>query len=199
MDMKKYTVVQLRTLLNEYYDTQVEQLLASFTADDLEREQEFLQRRSIPYEYQGLDRTYLIFAKVSKQRTLVGYFSLAVKSINTGTANWKRLSTKSRALIAGGAATSKLPPTGVKSVPGFLIGQVGRDSRYTEAVAIKDVIAIAEEQVQEISELIGGRLIWTLLNDSGLLLNAYLEAGYVAVKMHESPTGNEVMLVKELG
>ncbi|MCI9346264.1 MAG: hypothetical protein HFI56_08405 [Lachnospiraceae bacterium] len=116
-----YKVIPLGELLGKEYNQ--DKLNTAFKRFSCQREadlENFLQEKAILYENTNLGKTYLILDSTeleNKNFVIAGYFTIAQKSVDISEISAK----KRRKMLGSYPGRDKL-----KSVPAYLIGQLGR-------------------------------------------------------------------------
>lgn len=163
----KYEVLALSELLEEFERKNIEEVLNDFTTIDVDKDvEDFLRHKAIDFQIQDFSRTYLVFLKIEHVKNLVGYFSIINKPLNISAVNWNALSGKTRSRLVGKLGNAKIDGASQKSIPGILLGQLGKDNKYSEFVPGSDILKLAEIKVKDAWRSTGGRLLWLEANYS---------------------------------
>lgn len=153
--MISYVVVSLGEMLSAGYDeTKIEESFKKFSCQrevDLEN---FLVHKAIAYEKIDFGKTYLCIDEEKLKNgefVILAYFSLAQKSIDIS-----QLSQKARRKLLGeypGRDT-------IKSIPAFLIGQLGRsDNCSSTDLSGEQILNECYHAISLAAKIVGGRLI----------------------------------------
>lgn len=130
-----YKVIPLGELLGKEYNQ--DKLNTAFKRFSCQREadlENFLQEKAILYENTNLGKTYLILDSTeleNKNFVIAGYFTIAQKSVDISEISAK----KRRKMLGSYPGRDKL-----KSVPAYLIGQLGRCDSYSSLQLPGDTI-----------------------------------------------------------
>ena len=150
-----YKVIPLGELLGKEYNQ--DNLNTAFKRFSCQREadlENFLQEKAILYENTNLGKTYLILDSTeleNKNFVIAGYFTIAQKSVDISEISAK----KRRKMLGSYPGRDKL-----KSVPAYLIGQLGRCDSYSSLQLPGDTILNECYNVISLASMIvGGNLI----------------------------------------
>lgn len=168
-----YKVVPLGEILNkEYNQDKLNTAFKRFSCQcevDLEN---FLQEKAILYENTNFGKTYLILDATelkNKNFVIAAYFTIAQKSVDISEVSAK----KRRRMLGVYPGRDKL-----KSIPAYLIGQLGRCDSYSSQQL--PGIAILNECYHAISlasRIVGGNLI-VLECREGMFSKVYEKLGF---------------------
>jgi len=164
----KINIISLFDLLDTYDEKEVEIKLSTFLCVKNLSVQNFLHKNSIPYEKSGTARTFLL---VNEQKSIIGYYSLALNTISIGDS---QLSHSMEHKIRG------VGNSFADHIPGFLIGQLARHDECEKAdLDGSNILNYAIDQLTEIHNKIGGRFI--LIHCIDDLLAFYNQNGFIKV------------------
>ncbi|MCM1062750.1 MAG: hypothetical protein NC452_21115 [Eubacterium sp.] len=151
------------------------ELLHSFSCDRDKDIENFLHNRAVEFERLNKSRTYLlcdddIFRKEG-QLVILGYFSVALKVLDFP----ENISNRTRKMLDG--LSAKLRGEVIRSVPCYLIGQLGKNSAVTQGYSIKgsDFIDHALFVIQSAQKFVGGRLVLIECHDEPKLIQFYTD------------------------
>lgn len=153
--MKQYVVVSLGELLSKGYDEEkIKDALKKFSCHREEDIENFLMYKAITYEKIDFGKTYLCIDKEkvdSGEFVVLAYFCLAQRSIDIS-----QMSQKARRKILG-----EYPGRdSIKSVPAFLIGQLGRwDNCSHEELSGEQILNECYYAISQAAKIVGGRLV----------------------------------------
>ncbi len=123
--MKAYKVIALGVLLNDEYDiSKIEQSFKKFSCQrevDLEN---FLINKAVTYERANIGKTYLLIDLNELEQgifSVMAYYTIAQKAIDISELSAKR----KRKMLGDYPGRDSL-----KSIPAYLIGQLGRNDAY---------------------------------------------------------------------
>ena len=168
-----YKVIPLGELLGKEYNQ--DKLNTAFKRFSCQREadlENFLQEKAILYENTNLGKTYLILDPTeleNKNFVIAGYFTIAQKSVDISEISAK----KRRKMLGSYPGRDKL-----KSVPAYLIGQLGRCDSYSSLQLPGDTILNECYNVISLASMIvGGNLIVLECRD-GMFSKVYERLGF---------------------
>ena len=168
-----YKVIPLGELLGKEYNQ--DKLNTAFKRFSCQREadlENFLQEKAILYENTNLGKTYLILDSTeleNKNFVIAGYFTIAQKSVDISEISAK----KRRKMLGSYPGRDKL-----KSVPAYLIGQLGRCDSYSSLQLPGDTILNECYNVISLASMIvGGNLIVLECRD-GMFSKVYERLGF---------------------
>lgn len=181
--MEKTVFVPLRSLYDSNDAGSKIRVLESFSDfickhknDNVER---FLKEQCIRFEDGGLARTYLAFD--SEDGKLLGYFALAIKSIDlTGLSGGKRIEL---------ALTTKLDHS-----PAYLIGQLAKDKNFGSRLAKGQLLTEALSYIKSACNIVGGRVVYLDCEDNTDLINYYCASGFTLLRAKDN--GDKQLFMK---
>jgi len=149
--------------------------MAEFSSinDDVEY---FIRSKAIDFEKRNACRTYLVFNNTD----LIAYFTLSMKTLFFN----DEVSKKKRKDIQG--FTSE-----VSSVPVILIGQLSKNSAFSNKITGEELLKLCLNEVYNIQARIGGRfcLIETLVDESNKkVVDFYVKNGFNTLQKNEDET-----------
>ena len=153
--MKQFLVVSLGELLSEGLDEEkIKDAFKKFSCRREEDLENFLMYKAITYEKIDFGKTYLCIDKEkldSGEFVVLAYFCLAQRSIDVTC-----ISQKARRKILG-----EYPGRdNLKSVPTFLIGQLGRcDDCAHEELSGEQILNECYHAISKAAKIVGGRLV----------------------------------------
>lgn len=154
--MINYKVIPLGEIIfNDDFDHQL--LENAFKKFSCQREidlENFLLQKAIPYEKTNYGKTYLLIDTEklkNKEFVVVAYFTIAQKSVDISVLSNKR----KRKVLGDYPGRDRL-----KSVPAFLIGQLGRCDDYTSnQISGEQILDECYHVISEAAKIIGGNLV----------------------------------------
>ena len=168
-----YKVIPLGELLGKEYNQ--DKLNTAFKRFSCQREadlENFLQEKAILYENTNLGKTYLILDSTeleNKNFVIAGYFTIAQKSVDISEISAK----KRRKMLGSYPGRDKL-----KSVPAYLIGQLGRCDSYSSLQLPGDTtLNECYNVISLASMIVGGNLIVLECRD-GMFSKVYERLGF---------------------
>lgn len=150
-----YLVIPLGEILAGEYNLQkIEEAFKRFSCDREKDLEDFLVHKAIEYEKIDFGKTYLCIdrdALLQGEFEIIAYFTIANKSIDLDT-----LSGKQRRKIFGNYPGRD----GLKSIPAYLIGQIGRCDRYTsEDISGGQLLRECYNTISMAAKIVGGNMI----------------------------------------
>ncbi len=131
--------------------------------------QNFLRDRAIPYEKNNKSRTYLVIDDQPSdegRRLLLAFFTLAIHAIDINDVTSNSMRGRLHGLY--------LPSDGrIRPVPCYLIGQIGKDDRYSAEVTGDELILLAISIINSAHRNLGGRFIKIDCEDAPNLIALY--------------------------
>ena len=172
MDSKSYFVLNIK----EYLDTPAEKDLSAFKDQfqcPLNKDIEvFLKHSAAIFAQKHQAVSYLVFSQ--KNGSLLGYFSLAIKTISVRAENISK--TIQRKL----SRMSVLNDDGEYNIPAYLIAQLGKNFQtgLNDSITGKDLLTLAMEQIFLIQYKVGGILCVLECENNKKLLDFYCEQNH---------------------
>ena len=177
--MSGYKIVNLKELIDEEYgvgEKRGREIISDFSCPLNFDVENFLKEKAIEFAKQQLSQTHLVFAEYKKQTVLVGYFTLAIKSINIKKA---ALSNTLARRIAKFAQYDTALKSYIMSAP--LIAQLGKNfyNDYNTLIKGEELLYMACEQIKIIHCIAGGKIAYLECEDNHKLKNFYSRNGFV--------------------
>jgi len=141
----RFSYFSLSEIIENSSKTKVRKLLKSFKCEKNLDLQDFLHKQAFTFEINFRSRTYIYIDNIEKN--VVAYFTIAIKTLET-----ENLSTETILLLDG--HNDK-----VKSIPCFLIGQLGKSDLYKDSKIGKFILEDAIDKIDSSQTLLGGRFI----------------------------------------
>ena len=168
-----YKVVPLGEILNkEYNQDKLNTALKRFSCQREADLENFLQEKAILYENTNFGKTYLILDSTelkNKNFVIAAYFTIAQKSVDISEVSAK----KRRKMLGVYPGRDKL-----KSIPAYLIGQLGRcDSYSSQQLPGNDILNECYHAISLASRIVGGNLI-VLECREGMFSKVYEKLGF---------------------
>lgn len=141
-----------------------------------------MKEKAIVFDRQNLSKTHLVFTSFQQELVLVGYYTIANKSLvikntsNQGKSD-KKLSKNLKRRINKFAQLNKDTNQYVLSAP--LIGQLGKNDRYKTLISGDILLSYACDTVKRAQSLIGGKIVYLECEDKPCLLDFYYRNGFV--------------------
>ena len=167
----KYKLLQLCDIISD--KNVFENLINRFSCPINADVENFLKDKAAEYERKNLSRTYFVFYDDGDTHILVGYFSLALITIDVS-------SNVSRSIIRKISGNE-----GKKQCAVLLLGQLGKNQKdgihRKKLITGKQLLGIAQNIIRDIQYKIGGRTLLVECKDCSTLRNFYEECGFKLV------------------
>jgi len=167
----KYKLLQLCDIISD--KNVFENLINRFSCPINADVENFLKDKAAEYERKNLSCTYFVFYDDGDTHILVGYFSLALITLDVS-------SNVSRSIIRKISGNE-----GKKQCVALLLGQLGKnhkdDIHRKKLITGKQLLGIAQNIIRDIQNKIGGRTLLVECKDCGALRNFYEECGFKLV------------------
>lgn len=187
-----FTIIPLIDLIDKYSEDFVKRILSTFRSKPEKNDVEtFLIKNAIQFEKMTTSTTYLVFNTATVD--LVGYFSLANKSLTIPKKNYDKLSSSlKRSLSKSGSRTH----SGEYVVNSYLIGQLGKNYAVKQQIQGKDLLTMAYQKVQEAKKIIRSKYVWLECSNHEKLIDFYESFGFSQIKGYSSANGLLVLIMK---
>ena len=164
----KYKLLQLCDIISD--KNVFENLINRFSCPINADVENFLKDKAAEYEGKNLSRTYFVFYDDGDTHILVGYFSLALITLDVSSNVCRNIIRK----ISGNE--------GKKQCVALLLGQLGKnhkdDIHRKKLITGKQLLGIAQNIIRDIQNKIGGRTLLVECKDCSALRNFYEECGF---------------------
>lgn len=153
--MIDYVVLSLGELLREGYKEKIEDAYKKFSCSRETDLENFLICKSTEYDNIGFGKTYLIIDKdklIDEQELIIiAYFTIAIKSLDISA-----LSAKHKREIFGAYPGRDT----LNSIPGYLIGQLGRSDTYSsQDISGETILNECYHAISKAAKAVGGRVV----------------------------------------
>lgn len=153
--MKNYVVVPLGEVINKGYDNKkIENAFKKFSCRREEDLENFLMNKAVTYEKSDIGKTFLCVDEerlVDGEFVVMAYFSIAQRAVDIS-----ELSSKKRKKMLG----SFPGRDNIKSVPAFLIGQLGRCDDYSnDDLRGEQILNECYHAISLAARVVGGKLL----------------------------------------
>ncbi|WP_295724643.1 GNAT family N-acetyltransferase [uncultured Leptotrichia sp.] len=188
--MRRVTISDLLEYISE--DRINENVISTFKSLEKNDIENFLYNKATAFEKNSISTTHLIF---TDNDVLLGYFSLANKSLILSKERFEKLSnTKKKRLMQSG----QILENGHLVVNSYLIGQLGKNYNLPQEGQIKgkDLLALSFELLLEIKKLITAKYVWLECQNTEKLINFYTSFGFEKIDDFISEDGLVVMIMK---
>jgi len=174
--MKGIAIVQINELFEAIGDEMANAIISDFSCPLNKDVEIFLKEKAVDFSKLHYSRTFLVFMSYKNQPALVGYFTLANKSIvipkKVLSANWQRRITRYAQYNADSKAYSLALP---------LIGQLGKNfsNGYNKLISGDVLLKLACDNIQDAQRLIGGKMAYLECENVDKLKRFYNDNGFV--------------------
>jgi len=174
--MDGFVKIPLRKLLSNIGEDKSKSILSEFSCPlngDIEY---FLKNKAIEFERQSISGTQLIFTSYKGSIVLIGYYTLATKAFNISKSSISKTLSKKINKFA-----TYSPELKAYILPAPLIAQIGKNfaNGYNKLVSGDELLKMAIDDIQLISQLIGGKIVYLECEDKPKLIDFYQENGFV--------------------
>ena len=187
MKGKNLVVTPIAALLRDGWSkAAIRRAMRSFRCERNEDVEEFAHRRAVSNELNGSTKTYLVLDgdEFDNERLVV----IAFVSIALTSTDYSEVSLEERRSILG-----SVPGIWVaNSFPGYLIAELARcDEVDKDAINGAMLIRVAEGQIKEAMELVGGGLVYLDCKDE--MVAYYGQFGYEEIYLDERTALHKLM------
>lgn len=174
--IKGNLIVHLEHVLDEIGEDETKKILLGFSYPLNSDVEKFLHYKAIEFARQSLSQTFLVFTSCKGKLTLVGYFTLANKTILVDKAILR--GTFKRKIGRFGTYNSVLKKY-VFSAP--LIAQIGKNYKFREQNLITgdELLKMACDKIAEAQLVLGGKAVYLECEDKEKLKKFYASNGFV--------------------
>lgn len=171
-----YNIVSLKDMLNQLEEETVKKILADFYCPMNPDVENFLKNTAITFAQQGISITHIVFASVKSEMKILGYFTLASKTICVAR---KSLSKNLQKRLSKFAIYDATTHNYTLSMP--LIAQLGKNYKdnLNQYITGDELLEIACRKVKEAQLLIGGKFVYLECEDKVQLTEFYSQNGFV--------------------
>lgn len=137
----------------------------------------FLKTRAIQFEKLGKSRTFFIFDEDSDDFNILAYFTIAIQVLKIPE---ELISGRKAKLLDG--FSSKIKGFKITEFPSILIGQLGKNETFVDAISGSEVLEYCLATVLEGQALLGGRIIILECKNIPHLIGLYEAFGFNLVE-----------------
>lgn len=171
-------LVNLKDLLLELGESEVRKILLRFDCVFNGDVNYFLHEKAIEFTKRGFSTTYLVFLPFRGELALVGYFAIAMKSIDFYKLSGFNSRYKNK-ITTYATYDQRLKK---HTLPVYLIGQLGKNYRAAPEVLSlfsgEQLLRLACDRVKFIQSLSSGRFVYLECEDTPALLEFYESNGF---------------------
>lgn len=167
--MIEYDLVPLQSLIKSSSEENLNQILSRFVCTRDHEREDFIRNLSLIFEKKGLSRTYIAFAEDS---SILGYFSLGIKSIRVPDDTPASMSTRKKMNIDPVSSVAQ----------SYLLGQLGRSDNSPKGFG-EELLRNALDIIRNANDLVGCRVLRVDCSDD--LVEYYTEHGFKYITKSE--------------
>lgn len=159
-------------------------ILSEFSCEKNSDVERFLKQQSIEFTKKNQSVTYLVFS--NEDAALVGYFTLAIKSISVDASGFSN--TMKRKI----ARVSELDETnGTYTLSAYLVAQLGKNfaNGLNEKVTGEQLLQAAFDTIKELQYMAGGMVIFLEAENEEKLIEFYEKKGFKRFSTKEVNSG----------
>ena len=174
--MTGYKILTIDKMLEIIGEDRLNTILSEFCCPLNEDIEDFLRHKAIQFSKQGLAKTHLVFASYRDQYVLVGYFSLANKTLFIS--DKKQLGRNLRSRL--NKFSVWMPETKMRILSAPLIAQLGKNyyNGYNQLITGDELLKMACERILETQLVIGGKVAYLECEDIPELVCFYEDNGF---------------------
>lgn len=171
-----YKVVSLKDMLEQLEEEKVKEILSDFTCPMNLDVEKFLKNTAITFAKQGISITHIVFGSIKDKMEILGYFTLASKTICVAK---KALSKNLQKRLAKFATYDNTAHNYTIAMP--LIAQLGKNYKDNlhKNITGDELLEIACRKVKDAQLLLGGKFVYLECEDKEKLLDFYSSNGFV--------------------
>lgn len=168
--MTGYRIVNLKLVVEELGEDHTKLVLSHFSCSQNPDVEQFLRTKAIEFSKQGLARTHLVMASYQKKPEIIGYFSLANKSIIV---NPSKLNAKTRSRLNRFGNYDSALKTYCIAAP--LIAQLGKnfDRGLNKLITGNELLELACQKLRAVQMDLGGGFVYLECEDKPELVQFY--------------------------
>lgn len=166
----------------------IEDIIKTFSCHLDEDIEFFLKNKALLFQEKNKVRNYFILdeEKLSRQEfDILAYFALATKILYLP----EELSKNQRKKIDG-------LYNSVSEVSTFLIGQIGKNDKNRDKISGAEILQYACDYIEEVSEIIAGRVILVELKNNPKLISFYKNNGFLLLNNSSHNEENLLQMIK---
>lgn len=172
-----YKIINLDDMLAELGEDRVKSILLDFSCPLNMDVENFLHNKATEFSKQSLSKTHLVFCSYQKKIVLIGYFTLAIKSIHLGK---RALSNRLQGRASKFGIFDRTLKKYIISAP--LIAQLGKNFKYYKQKLITgdEFLKMACEKIVETQSIFGGKIAYLECQNEPKLIEFYNSNGFVS-------------------
>lgn len=170
-------IVNLNTMIDEVGEEYTKSFLSYFRCPLNPDVEDFLKYKAIEFAKQGLSQTHLVMMSYKGEPVLVGYYTLANKTIAIPV-NGKMSKTLRKRINKFGTYDSQAKAYFIAAP---LIAQLGKNyyNGYNKLITGDELLALACKKVSIVQMALGGRVVYLECEDIPVLIDFYKRNGFV--------------------
>ncbi len=174
--MTGYWQANLRDMIQALGEEAVKAQLQEFSCPMNEDVEYFIHEKAIEFSKQGIASTHIVFSSYCGKPVIVGYYSLANKTVVVKASVLKSKTWKSR--IHRFAEYRQEIKGYICAMP--LIGQLGKNysNGYNKLISGDDLLEIACKKVRSVQYALSGKLAYLECEDNPQLVEFYQRNGF---------------------
>lgn len=133
------------------------------------------ENKAILFERKSKSRTYMIFDEDGLEGgtfILLAYFTIAMQTLKVPDGTAASQIRKLDGLYA------KKGSEAITEIPSFLIGQLGKNDKYTGRISGDELLEYAFSVIGKAQGIVGGRVVFIECQDKPQLINFYTKNGF---------------------
>ncbi len=173
MKKREYKVLRLGDILKDGESISKE-YIAKFSCPLNNDVEHFLKSVAIDNQRKNISRTSLVYATIGDSSVLVGYYSIAIKTLTLK----DNFPSSLRKKLTGFSHDT------LNSTPIFLIGQLSKNFQngYNKHIKGRDLLSMVFKDIKDTQKLIGGRAMLVECKDDIKLKRFYEGLGFTLIE-----------------
>jgi len=182
--MTGFRIITLDDLSSALGEESLNHLLLQYSCPRNSDIESFLHHNAVPFSRQGIAKTHLVFAGFHEKAVLVGYFTLASKTLYIP--DRVRLSASLRKRLSRFSA--RIDETHMTVIAAPLIAQLGKNYQngYDALITGDELLGMACDTIQRTQLAIGGKVAYLECEDIPGLVRFYESNGFQRFSERES-------------
>lgn len=174
--MAGYKQFVLKEMIEQLGEERVKAILSNFSCPQNLDVEKFIKDKAIEFSKQNIAPTHLVFAEYKGNLELVGYFTLAPKTVCIKRGNLK--SNLRRRVAKFGTYDENIK---AYNIPAPLIAQLGKNftNGLNELISGDELLKMACDKIKIIQSNIGGKITYLECEDKPKLIEFYEANGFV--------------------
>lgn len=174
--MKGYIQISLKDMIEQIGENKVKAILSNFSCPKNKDVEDFIRSKAIEFAKQNIAPTHLIFTSYKEKLELIGYFTLAMKTISITTSSLSK--TYRKKIQKFGTYNSDLK---AYLIPAPLIAQLGKNfsNGLDKLITGDELLKFACDKVLTVQQDVGGKVVYLECEDKENLKSFYESNGFV--------------------